>query len=80
MIYDLWDVESGNIINTYETEASALAVVRDLVAANGEGIIEALSLGYEADDGSGGLVAEGRGLWVRAQAAAGAPAAPEVAG
>ena len=35
MFYELWDVRSGNIINTYDTEAEALDVVRQLVALNG---------------------------------------------
>ncbi len=77
MIYDLWDISSGNIINTYQTEAQALAMVRDLIEVNGEDFVDALSLGYEADDGSVGIVAEGRDLEVRARAAA-VPARPEV--
>ncbi len=76
MTYDLWDTSSGNIINTYETEAQALAMVRDLLEANGEAIAEALSLGYEADDGSIGIIAEGRELEARAKAGA-VPARPE---
>jgi hypothetical protein len=70
MIYDLWDISSGNIIDTYETEAQALAMVRDLIEANGDDFADVLSLGYEADDGSVGIVAEGRDLEVRARAAA----------
>ena len=77
MIYDLWDTPSGNIINTYETEAQALAMVRDLIEANGEDFADALSLGYETDDGSVGIIADGRDLEVRARAAA-VPSVPEV--
>ena len=76
MIYDLWDTASGNIIDTYETEGQALAMVLDLIEANGETFAEALSLGYEADDGTLGLVAEGRRLAARARAAI-VPAVPE---
>ena len=76
MIYDLWDTSSGNIINTYVTESEALAMVRDLVDANGAAFAEALSLGFEADDGSMGIIAEGRELEARAKAAA-VPARPE---
>ena len=76
MIYDLWDTSSGNIINTYETEAQALAMVRGLVEANGAAFAKALSLGYEADDGSIGIIAEGRELEARAKAAT-VPARPE---
>ncbi len=77
MIYDLWDTSSGNIINTYETEGQALAMVRELIEANGATIADALSLGYEGDDGSMGIVAEGRDLEQRAMAAV-VTARPEV--
>ena len=33
MFYELWDVRSGNIINTYDTDDEALRVVRDLLRA-----------------------------------------------
>ena len=59
MPYDLWDVESGNIVNTFETERDALAVVRTLLDLNGPEYVQALSLGYEDDDGSMRIVAEG---------------------
>jgi hypothetical protein len=59
MSYDLWDVESGNIVNTFETEHDALAVVRTLLDLNGPEYVQALSLGYEDDDGSMRIVAEG---------------------
>ena len=67
MTYDLWDVESGNIVNTYETEAEALAVVRELLRQNGDGYASALSLGYEDRGGRMGLVAEGAALAARAR-------------
>ena len=70
MIYDLWDTSSGNIINTYETEAQALAMVRDLVEVNGVAFADVLSLGFEGEDGSVGIVAEGRDLEARARTAA----------
>ena len=59
MAYDLWDVDSGNIVNTFETEQEALAVVRTLLDVNGPEYVQALSLGYEGDDGSMRIVAEG---------------------
>ena len=62
MTYDLWDVGTGNIINTYDTEYDALRIVRELVNLNGEEYAAALSLGYEEDDGSAGIVAEGAAL------------------
>jgi hypothetical protein len=62
MAYDLWDVESGNIVNTFETEREALSVVRTLLDLNGAEYVQALSLGYEDDDGSMRIVAEGEHL------------------
>lgn len=59
MAYDLWDVESGNIVTTFETERDALAVVRTLLDLNGPQYVQALSLGYEVADGSMRIVAEG---------------------
>ena len=62
MAYDLWDIESGNIVNTFETEREALAVVRTLLDLNGPEYAQALSLGFEDDDGSMRIVAEGNHL------------------
>ena len=66
MTYDLWDVESGNIVNTFETERDALMVVRTLLELNGPGYARALSLGYEDEAGSMRIVAEGVDLAARA--------------
>jgi len=62
MTYDLWDVESGNIVNTFETERDALVVVRTLLGLNGQEYARALSLGAEDDDGSMRIIAEGEAL------------------
>jgi len=66
MTYDLWDVESGNIVNTFETEGEALHVVRTLLDLNGPEYARSLSLGIEDDDGSMRIVAEGVDLATRA--------------
>ena len=66
MTYDLWDVESGNIVNTFETEREALRVVRTLLDLNGSEYARSLSLGVEDDDGSMRIVAEGDDLAARA--------------
>ena len=67
MTYDLWDVESGNIVNTFETEREALSVVRTLLELNGPEYAQSLSLGYEDDDGSMRIVADGDDLASRAE-------------
>jgi hypothetical protein len=66
MTYDLWDVESGNIVNTFETEREAPSVVRTLLELNGPEYAQLLSLGFEGDDGSMRIVAEGDDLAARA--------------
>ena len=70
MTYDLWDVESGNIVNTFETKREALSVVRTLLDFNGWEYAQSLSLGSEDDDGSMRIVAEGDDLAARAAKAA----------
>jgi len=67
MTYDLWDVESGNIVNTFETEREALSVVRTLLDLNGLEYARCLSLGVEGDDGSMRIIAEGHDLAARAR-------------
>lgn len=69
MLYELMDVDTGNAIGIYETEAAALAEVRALLRANGPGYARALSLGW-ADGEAGGPLAAGDVLMARAAAAA----------
>jgi hypothetical protein len=68
MFYELWDVEDGNIVNTYDTEADALAAVRALLDLNGREYARALSLMFEDDDETTTLVAKGLALAERARA------------
>jgi hypothetical protein len=70
MFYELWDLRSGNIINTYETEELALAVVRGLLDLNGADFAHGLSLSFEDDEEETTVVAEGAVLVERARAAA----------
>lgn len=77
MFYELWDVRSGNIINTYDTEGEALAVVRDLVAANGPEYAHGLSLAIEDDAQDTTLVAKGTELAQRARSAGMSPSGGE---
>ena len=71
MFYEFWHLGSGNIINTYNTEAEALSVVRGLLEVNTSSMADELSLGCNEDDGSFRIVAEGRPLAVMADRAAG---------
>lgn len=68
MFYELLDVETGNLIGTYESEAEALTIVRRAARLNGAAYVEALALGYEDDDGDGAQIAAGADLLARALA------------
>jgi hypothetical protein len=68
MFYELWDLESGNIVGDFDSEAEALQVVRELLEVNEPDFADALSLGQTGDDGVFALVAEGSTLAERAQA------------
>ena len=65
MFYELIDVESGNLIGTYDSEADALAVVRHAVRENGAAYVESLALGRSDENGDGALIAEGAELLER---------------
>jgi hypothetical protein len=71
MFYELRDLESGNIVGDFDSEADALQVVRDVLEVNDPDLVEALSLGRTSDDGEFALVAEGAALAERAYAALG---------
>jgi hypothetical protein len=62
VLYELWDVRSGNIINTYDTEDEALRVVRNLLTLNGLEYGSVLSLSFEDDDENTSLIAKGPAL------------------
>jgi hypothetical protein len=65
MIYELMDVESANLIGTYESEEAALAVVRAAIRAHGASAIAPLAVGCVDDKGNGALIAEGAELIAR---------------
>ena len=75
--FDLWDIESGNMIGTFESESEALAIVRDLVAANGTGYAEALDLGWIDSSGHSRSIATGSALLARAHAPESALSQPD---
>lgn len=50
MIYELWDVESGNRLERFESEMEALSAARDLLALNGPNFLDALMLGAFVQD------------------------------
>lgn len=57
--YDLWDVDTGNSLGTYDTEAEALRIARLLIEAYGTDYAEMLDLGYSDEQGEGRSIASG---------------------
>ena len=69
LIYELMDVESANLIGTYDSEGEALGIVRAAIATHGTSAMDGIALGYEDEEGNGALIAEGTALVARAVAA-----------
>ena len=68
MIYELIDIQTANLIGTYDTEAEALAVVRAAIERHGPTCVETLALGCEDRRGRGKQIARGTALVARALA------------
>lgn len=60
--FELWDVESGNLIGGFDGEAKALKVVQEPPDGNGSDDVEALDLGWEDEAGNSGSIATGAAL------------------
>jgi hypothetical protein len=69
MFYAPWDLESRNLMDEYDTEAKALAAMRDVLDANARNYVRFLSLGRTEDDATTHIVAQGRPLAVMADRA-----------
>lgn len=67
--YDLWDVEAGNLVGTFDTEGEALGLVRDLLDANGSDYADALDLGCVDEQGAFRTIATGAALAATARTA-----------
>ncbi len=61
MLWELWDLESGNLIWAYDTEEEALQAVRGAIARHGEDFVKSWSLGCDEEDCSHPVL-EGDGL------------------
>jgi hypothetical protein len=72
MKYDLWDIESGNMIALYATQAEALEDVRDLLVQNSTAYARSLSLGGLGEAGRRWVIAAGDELLALATTAIGA--------
>jgi hypothetical protein len=58
-MFQLWEMESANLVGSYETEDAALAVVRKAMDTHGRDAIESLALIRESARGRLSPVAEG---------------------
>jgi hypothetical protein len=63
MYFDLWDLQSRNQLETFDTEEEALDAAAGYLEANAPDFAIFLSLGYRDDaSGAGGVIAEGDAL------------------
>ncbi|MFN8633205.1 MAG: hypothetical protein U0893_05060 [Chloroflexota bacterium] len=67
MSYELWDTETKNIVETFDSESDALAAARELIVLNAPAYPGALALVFEDDDGESTLIARGARLATRAR-------------
>jgi hypothetical protein len=62
-IFELWDVETSNLLDAYETEQAALRDVLELIDTEGRDVIETLALLRDDEERPAKiLVAEGADL------------------
>ena len=65
--YELWDTESRNLLDDFDTESEALEAVRELVALNGPACTDAMALTRVHADGRMTTLAMGADLATRAK-------------
>jgi hypothetical protein len=53
MHFELWDTQTANLVGTYDSEAAAMAVVREALRRHGPELVRTLALGAEHDDEGG---------------------------
>ena len=59
MTYEIWDMQTGNLVASFGRETDALTLVRDAVDAHGEQYARNLALVREDEDGTTTTVAIG---------------------
>lgn len=74
--FELWNVESGNLLGSFPNEQAALAAVVEAMQQNGLDYVDLLALGSESARGRSKIVASGRDLIQRATARAQSDAIP----
>lgn len=66
MAFELWETKSRNLAAVYDTEAEALAAIRETVDRHGQQYAESFALVYEDKRGNSKTVAMGASLIERA--------------
>lgn len=69
MAFDLWDIETANLVGDYPTEEAALDAERTSLQGHGAEAVAALALAYEDEAGETYPIATGAALVERARAA-----------
>ncbi len=67
MTYTLWEIGSANLVQAYDNERDALALVLRGIERNGPQDTHTLALAVEDDDGSVTFLAQGEELAERAR-------------
>ena len=62
MSYELWDIETGNLVEAFEDEASAIQAARELIAVNADVYPSMLTLLAVDERGELATVAAGNDL------------------
>ncbi len=66
MTYELWDTETGNLVEAFDDEATALHAARELILLNPDAYPSLLTLLSVGTDGKLETVASGGALGARA--------------
>lgn len=61
-MYELWYIDTGNIVDTFATEAAALTEIRALVDDYGTSSVNTMALLHTSNRGEKRLVAQGEEL------------------
>ncbi len=57
--YQLWDTQTGNLMDTFATQAEALTFIREIVTAEDPSVINGWALGWGDEQGNGAAIADG---------------------
>lgn len=61
-MYELWDIETGNWVATFDRRDDALVAVRRMLENHGPDYVDSLSLARSGPSAGATTIAQGRGL------------------